>query len=131
MNRSSILGIILKVLGLQLINTSFVYIPQFVTQLSFILQNKYTGGDSFSKIHLSSILSICVIVIGGLLFLNAIPNFLSNFWSYVVMRKELPHDKLSREFSYLIIYGAKIVIGIAMMIYQKTIVSWIEWKRKS
>jgi hypothetical protein len=81
------------------------------------------------NIHRSTILSISVIVIGGLLVADEIPNFCRQLFSYF-QEKRMTYGQTNPTLAYSIVSGAKIIIGIFLMAGQKQIVNLIERQRK-
>ena len=92
----------------------------------------YKGFDQETiplNIHRSTILSIAIIVIGGYLVVEEIPNFCRQLFSYF-QEKRLTYALTNPSIAYPVVSGIKIVIGILLMVYQKTIVNFIERQRK-
>lgn len=81
------------------------------------------------NIHRSTILSISVIVIGGLLVANEIPNLCRQLFSYF-QEKRITHGQTNPSISYSVLATAKIVVGLLLIGYQRQIVNFIEQKRK-
>jgi hypothetical protein len=82
------------------------------------------------NIHRSTILSISIIVIGGLLITQEIPNFCRQLFTYFQERK-LTYGQTNPSISYCVLSGVKILIGLVLVGNQKQIVDLIELKRKS
>ncbi len=78
---------------------------------------------SFS-ISSSLILTISLIVIGGIILIDEIPNFFFNIFKYFQMKVTPGMIKLDS--SYMIISGVKILIGILIIGERKRIVGFIE-----
>lgn len=81
------------------------------------------------NIHRSTILSITIIVIGGLLVADEIPNFCRQLFSYF-QEKRMTYGQTHPTIGYSVISGAKIVIGLFLMARQRQIVNLIERQRK-
>ena len=81
------------------------------------------------NIHRSTILSISIIVIGGFLVADEIPNFCRQLFSYF-QEKRMTYGQTSPTLAYSIVSGAKIIIGILLMAGQRQIVNLIERQRK-
>ncbi len=75
-----------------------------------------------SNIHHSTILSISIIVIGGLILVDQIPNFFQQLFLYFNGDRVYPNVYNS----YLIICGIKIIVGLFLIIAQKQIVNLID-----
>jgi len=81
------------------------------------------------NIHRSTILSISIIVIGGLLVVNELPNFCRQLFSYF-QEKRLTHGMTDPSIVYSVVSAVKIIIGIILIMGQRQIVNFIEVKRK-
>jgi hypothetical protein len=78
--------------------------------------------------HRSTILSIAIIVIGGYMVAEEIPNLCRQLVSYY--REKQAYTVSTINISYSISSGIKIVIGLLLMGLQRPIVNLIELKRK-
>ena len=81
------------------------------------------------NIHRSTILSISIIVIGGLLVADEIPNFCRQLFSYF-QEKRMTYGQTHPDVAYSVVSGVKIIIGILLMAEQRKIVNLIERQRK-
>jgi hypothetical protein len=81
------------------------------------------------SIHRSTILSICIIIIGGLLVAEEIPNFFRQLYSYF-QETRMTFGQTNPTLSYAIVSVVKIIVGLLLMGNQRQIVSLIELKRK-
>jgi len=81
------------------------------------------------NIHRSTILSIAVIVIGGLLVADEIPTFFYRLTTYF-QEKRMTYGQTDPTVAYIVLAGAKVLVGLLLMINQKRIVNFIEVKRK-
>ena len=99
----------------------------------FVDKLKLTQGfdqQEFSfNISTNSILRIALIVIGGLLLVEEIPNFVKNLFS-VLQLKMIGQSDLKTEYSYLIITTVKIIIGLLIIGERKWILEFIEKRQK-
>jgi len=77
------------------------------------------------NISTSLIFTISLIVIGGIILTNEIPNFCNNIFSYFQQKKLMP-DIAKPNFSYIIISGVKIIIGLLIIGERKRIVDFVE-----
>jgi len=82
------------------------------------------------NIHRSTILSIAIIVIGGLMVSNEIPNLCRQLYAFFE-EKRMTYGQTHPSLSYSILSAAKIVIGLLLMGSQKHIVNYIEYRRKN
>src|ERR1051325_3364080 len=110
--------------------TTYMLIFRTDAILNVILKNDSFERNEFSqlKIHRSTILSISVIVTGGLLLIDSIPSLVFQLWAVYDSKSLFFY---TRNFGYngVIIAGTKFLIGIVMMAYQKIIVMWIDKRR--
>lgn len=81
------------------------------------------------NLHRSSILSICVIIIGALMIINAVPWLLRQIFLYY-QRSRLHVEYSKPDKTYIIVYIAEIVLGLLLMANQRAIVNFIEMKRR-
>lgn len=81
------------------------------------------------NIHRSTILSISVIVIGGLLIADEIPNFCRQLFAYF-QEKRMTYGQTNPGISYSVVSGVKIIIGFLLIGNQRQIVNFIENRRK-
>jgi hypothetical protein len=82
------------------------------------------------NIHRSTVISISIIIIGGLLVADEIPNLCRQLFSYW-QEKKFTYGTRNASLSYSIVSTTKIVIGFLLMGNQRVIVNFIERKRKS
>ena len=81
------------------------------------------------NIHRSTILSISIIVIGGLLVADELPNFCRQLFSYF-QEKRMTYGQTNPSLSYSIVSAVKIIIGMILMTGQRQIVNLIDRQRK-
>jgi hypothetical protein len=100
-----------------------------------VLVDKLKLNDSFNEetislnIHRSTILSISIIIVGGLVLMQEIPNFIRLVYVYFQQRRLL-RGEINPATGQLIVSGAQIVIGLILVGNQKMIVDFIEVRRK-
>jgi hypothetical protein len=80
------------------------------------------------KIHRSSILSISIIVISGLIIINEIPNLCQQL--ILCYKERIALGEIDQSFIGLILPSVKIIIGSFILSYQKLIVNYIEHKQR-
>ena len=86
--------------------------------------------ENFSmRLHRSSILSISIIILGGLIFLNSFPYLCRHIYLYF-QEKRLAGMSVLSHIDYIIIYTIETVAGLLMMGNQRQIVNFIELKRR-
>ena len=81
------------------------------------------------NIHRSTILSISIIVIGGLILVNEIPNLCEQVFIYIQETRNLNRQTNPNLF-YSILPLSKIIIGLLLVSKQQLIVNFIEFRRK-
>lgn len=81
------------------------------------------------NIHRSTVLSISIIVIGGLIVAQEIPNLCRQLFDYF-QEKRMTYGQTNPSISYSVLAGAKIVVGLLLIGNQRQIVSLIESQRK-
>jgi len=81
------------------------------------------------NIHRSTILSISIIVIGGLLVADEIPNLCRQLFSYF-QEKRMTYGQTHPNIAYSVVSATKIIIGLLLMTGQRQIVNLIERQRK-
>jgi hypothetical protein len=82
------------------------------------------------NIHRSTILSISIIVIGGLIVADEIPNLCRQLFNYFLEKRTtygLTHPNISSS----VLSASKILIGLLLIGNQRQIVNFIERKRKT
>lgn len=77
------------------------------------------------NISTSLILTISLIVIGGIILTNEIPSFCRNIFSFF-QEKNLTHGMIKPNYSYLIVSGVKILIGLLIIGERNRIVAFVE-----
>jgi len=77
------------------------------------------------NISTSLILTISLIVIGGVILTNEIPNFCKNIFSYF-QEKDLSHGLTKPNYSYIVVSGVKIIIGLLIIGERTRIVEFVE-----
>lgn len=78
------------------------------------------------KIHRSIVLTITIIVIGGLTIIEEMP-MIVKFIYKATFQSDYP---TSREYDNLFVSFVRILIGVYLVYFNKLIVNWIEKKRK-
>lgn len=82
--------------------------------------------EEFSfNISNSLALTIALIVIGGVILINEIPNFCRNIFSYF-QERSLTHGIAKPNYSYIIISGVKIIIGLLIIGERRRIAEFVE-----
>ena len=79
--------------------------------------------------HRSTILSIAIIVIGGLILVDEIPYFCRALFNYF-QEKRMTYGQTKPQIAYAILSGTKIIIGYLLVVHQRWIVNFIERQRK-
>lgn len=81
------------------------------------------------NIHRSTILSISIIIIGGLLVADEVPNFCRLVFSYF-QETRMTYGRTNPTMSYFVVSAVKIIIGLLLMGSQRKIVALVERERK-
>lgn len=81
------------------------------------------------NIHRSTVLSISIIVIGGLIIADEIPTLCTQLFSYFQERR-MTYGMTNPKITYSVLSGIKIIIGLLLIGNQRQIVNFIERKRK-
>jgi hypothetical protein len=82
------------------------------------------------NMHRSSILSISIIVIGGLILVNELPHLFEQLFNYIE-EKSLWKGAKVPGVSYIFLEASKVFVGLLLIIYQKHIVNFIEYKQRN
>jgi hypothetical protein len=86
--------------------------------------------DNFPlNMHRSTILGISIIIIGGYLVADEIPNLCRELYAYF-QEKRMTFGQTNPTFSYSILSAVKIIIGFLLIGNQRMIVNFIELKRR-
>jgi hypothetical protein len=99
------------------------------------LIDKLKLNESFNQesiplnIHRSTVLSISIIILGGWILIQQVPNFIRLIFVYFEERRLL-RGEINPATGQLIVSGAQIVIGLILVGNQKMIVDFIEVRRK-
>ena len=81
-------------------------------------------------IHRSTILSISIIVIGGFIIAEEIPNLCRQLFAYF-QEKRMTYGQTNPSISYSVLAGVKVVIGLLLIGNHRHIVNFIERKRRN
>ena len=130
---STMMGIIAIAVLLLVSAAMFVFILWLFVFRSHWIINKLKLDKGFDdekidlNIRLNTALTIAVIVIGGLMFVDALPQLLRNIYS------AFQHDELVRKdpvTPLLVLYLAKTIIGYLLMTNSRIIIGFIEKHNK-
>lgn len=83
------------------------------------------------NIHRSTVLSIALLVVGILVLFDSVPILITNIFEYI-RQSELSYGAVRYNLSFqpTLVSLAKILAAYILIINQKSIVNWIELKRK-
>jgi hypothetical protein len=115
-----------------LVEAFFCYILVFKTEWVIKVLKLERGFDQETipiNMHRSTILSISIIVIGGYLVANEIPNFCRQLYSYL-QEKRMTYGQTNPKIEYTIVAGFKILVGGLLIAEQRRLVNLIERQRK-
>ena len=113
----------------------YILVLRLLLFRTHILINRITKDDDMEsefssfKIHRSSVLTICVIVIGGVTLLNEIPTFIKDIYIYKLESNDFS-DNTPGHFQWIILSGVKVALGLYLISNSKFVVNWIEKTRK-
>lgn len=93
------------------------------------LENGFNQDTIPLNIHRSTILSISIIVIGGLIVADEIPDFCQKLFAYFQERR-MTYGQTNPSISYSVLAGVKIVVGLLLISKQRQIVNFIERQRQ-
>lgn len=99
----------------------------------FEIDKDFEQTDFSLNIHRSTIISISIIVTGSLIIVDSVPSLTRYLFLYF-QNRQMQRDSLgtykSYDFSYMIIYAVKLVIGLILVGNQKLLTNFIELRRK-
>jgi hypothetical protein len=94
------------------------------------LDSGFTQEDFPLNIHRSTVLSIVIIIIGGLLMADNIPSLCRSVYLYYE-NQSLTNGTSKPDLSYIIIYSLKILVGLVLTGNHQLLVNYIERKRRT
>lgn len=84
------------------------------------------------NMHRSSVLSIAIIIIGAMMIINTVPNFLRQmFLVFQAQKNSVLNYYPKPDTTLIVVYVAEIIIGLLVLGNVRKIVSYIELKRRS
>ena len=121
--------VIFSVIAMLAFDLIFSYVLIFKSNYA-IDKLKLTSGFDQETIPMETdrktIIGISVIIIGGLILADSVPLFLKQVYNYYIRRKiNLGMPSTFSDTPYLILYGAKIIVGLLLMGEQKRITGLI------
>jgi len=126
---------ILIFLAMVLVLVFYIFITyQFLFKTNNILEKlKLDRGfaqEEFSfNISQSTIFTIALIVIGGLILANEIPNLVSALYQYIQQQSAQRYTGNKPNLSYAILTGAKIIVGLLILGERKRIAEFVARKK--
>ena len=122
-------GTLLMLLAYGLVSYYLIFKTEFV--IDKLKLDKGFDQEFFTfHIHRSTVIGVSVIIIGGYLVVDEIPNFCGLVFRYF-QEKRLTYGETHPNLSYALISAVRIGIGLFMMIYQRFIVNLVERLRKN
>ena len=118
-----VMGLYLIVMRICLFRTGFI-----ITKLS--LDKHFTEEKFEINIATSTILPIAIIVIGGIIIVDALPQFCRQIFSYVQQRRAEGQGFENPSLGWIIFYGVKLLVGYFLISNNKKLTRWIEDKTK-
>ncbi|MDP9078013.1 MAG: hypothetical protein M3O71_11350 [Bacteroidota bacterium] len=130
------LAIVKIVIAIAFIATFFIVILRYcLFKTDWIIEKlKLERGFNEEKlevdIHRSSLLTIAVIVLGGLMLVDSLPSLIFNGFEYI--QNDTTYSKMrdNRATPYLVSNFLKVVVGYFMVADSRLVVNFIERKRK-
>lgn len=127
-HQDKLLGVIyIASLMLLTVGVYFVVLKLFVFNSNWIIDKlKLDKGFQEEKIDLSitlkTVLTIATIVIGGIIFVDALPMLCKQFFTFIQQKSDFREDP---QFMWLIFYSVKASIGYLIMTNSKSVVDFI------
>ncbi len=94
------------------------------------LDKKFTEEKFDINIHRSTVLSIAVVVFGGLLFVEALPSFCIQVYSYIGQNQSYARFGENPITGWMIFHGVKVFMSVWLMTNSRMAVNLIELQRK-
>ena len=106
----------------------------FIFRTDFVLGKlpleKFLSDDDLSfKIHRSTILQFSVIIIGGIIVVNTLPQLLRQIYLYFEERS-LTRGITNPDFTIILMYSIQLLIGCLLVYNSSTVVNFIELRRR-
>ena len=127
-----LLWTVLTITLVLVVDVFFCYLLIFKTEWFIKVLKLDRGFDQETipiNMHRSTILSISIIVIGGYLVINEIPNFCRQLFVYI-QEKRMTLGQTNPKIDYTIVSGFKILMGVLLIAEQRPLVNLIERQRK-
>jgi hypothetical protein len=118
-----IIGLLLIMVGLY-----FVILKLFVFNSNWLI-DKLKLDQGFQEerldfsITLKTVLTIATIVIGGLILVDALPMLIKQMFTFIQQKSVFREDP---EFSWIIFYFVKAIIGYLLMTNSKSVINYID-----
>lgn len=81
------------------------------------------------NVHRSTVLDITFFLIGIIVLITAVPHFCTNVFSYF-QEKRLTYGMTRPSPTNIILYGIEILLSLILITYRRTLVNFIELKRR-
>ncbi|HEY0031056.1 MAG TPA: hypothetical protein VGC65_09880 [Bacteroidia bacterium] len=115
----------------------YILVLRLMLFRTHILVNKITTTEddlesefSSFKIHRSTGLMICIIVVGGLTLVEQIPNLIKHIYVYKLETNDYSDNSSIGGFQFIILSGVKVLFGLYLVFNSRFIVNLIEYKQK-
>lgn len=83
------------------------------------------------KIHRSTVLTICIIVIGGITLVDELPNLIRQIYVYKIETNNFNDSLSAGNFQFIILSVVKVLLGFYLIYNSRFLVNWIEKSRKN
>ena len=80
------------------------------------------------NLHRSSILRIAIMILGGLIIIDALPIIFEQLTNYIQMKRD---NVPGANINYVTLQSSKLLVGIFLISYQRVLVNFIEYKRRA
>lgn len=113
----------------------YITIRYFLFKTDWIIDklslDKHFTEEKFDiNIHRSTVLTIAIIVIGGLMFVDALPSFCRQVYSYIGQQQSFRRFGENPAMAWMIFEGIKIFISYWLITNSRLAVNFIERQRK-
>ena len=127
-------GMVITVFLLLLLMATYYFILRFcIFKTDWIIDKlKLDAGFAEEKleldIHRSTVLRIAVIVMGGLIFIDAFPLFCKEFFNFISFKETVGKLGQTQKTDWIILYLVKMLLGYFLMVNSIIVVSFVERK---
>jgi hypothetical protein len=100
--------------------------------ISKLSLDKHFKEEKFDvSIDLATVLPIAIIVVGGLIIVDALPAFCRQLLSYIEQKRSFGTDFENPSLGWILFYCAKLLIGYLLVSNNRKLTCWIQDKGKA